>query len=182
MDNSNNYNGMNNEQTDNNTNQNQQQSQINNQGYNQQQTGQYQYNQPNYQSQNFNQQQSQQYQYGGPMYQQPYHNQQDPNNVSGMAIASLVCGIVGILINCCTAWYISLPLAIVGLVMGILTVKNNRGGRTMAIVGIILSSIAALIGIVVLIGCIVVSSNRSLFDQLYNELNRDFRFDLDRYY
>lgn len=189
-------NGINNEQLNDNANQHQPQNQISNQEYSNQQSQQNQYNyqqqtqenqnnnqqqpgqslyyqQPNNQPQNNNQQQ---YQYSGqPQFQQPYNNyKQQPDNNNGMAIGSLVCGIVSILVNCCTAWFISLPTAIAGIILGIMTIKNNKAGRTMAIIGIVLSSIGALIGIIVLIGCSIVSSNRSLFDQFYREFEMEF--------
>jgi hypothetical protein len=192
-------NGINNEQNNENANQYQSQNQMNNQQYNnQQQSGENQYNnqqpqenqynnqqqpgqslynqQPNYQSQNNNQSQNQQYQYSGqPQFRQSYNNyQQQPDNNNGMAIGSLVCGIISILVNCCTAWFISLPTAIAGIILGIMTIKNNKAGRTMAIIGIVLSSIGALIGIIVLIGCAIVSNNRSLFDQFYREFEMEF--------
>lgn len=58
----------------------------------------------------------------------------------GMSIASMVLGIIGFV-----AWCIPLfgfPVTIVGLVLGILGIK--RGGKGMAIAGIIMCSITLL--------------------------------------
>lgn len=63
---------------------------------------------------------------------------------TGLAIASMVLGIVGIL----TAWIlIGLPLALVGLVLGIVSIAKKKGGRGMAIAGIITSALALLFGV-----------------------------------
>lgn len=174
---------FNNEQNNQNVNQYQPQNQMNNQqgqepqNNNQQQSGQpyYDQQQPNYQSQN----NQQQYNYSGqPLYQQSFDMQQEPKNSNGMAIGSLVCGILCVLVNCCAAWFLSLPTAIAGLVLGIISLKNKKAGKAMAIVGIVLSSIGAFFGLITLIGCAVLSSNRSLLDQIMRELE----FELDGFY
>jgi len=187
MENSNN-NGINNEQNKDNVTQSQ--PQINNEGLHQHQA---QWSQYNNQPQDgrrpeYNQQQSQQYYYGGQqMYQQQFYNQQPDNNY-GTAIAALVCGILSILVNCCAAWYISLPVAIAGIILGVVTIKNNKAGRTMAIVGIILSSIAALIGLILLIGCAIIVSNRELMEQYYRQIYKQIYdipwqgYDIERFY
>lgn len=110
-------------------------------------SGQTQYQQPQYGGQTQYQQQPQ---YGGqPQYQQP-------KKKNGMAIASLICGIAGFVINCCTMWYISAPAAIAGIVLGILAIKKpdiEKNEKTMAIVGIVLSGVALLVALLLLIGC-----------------------------
>jgi hypothetical protein len=75
-------------------------------------------------------------------YQQPYAAYQ--NLPSGMAVASMVLGIISLVLFC--VWYISLPCAITGLALGI-TAKGRAdrgvgGGRGMAIAGIVCTSIA----------------------------------------
>lgn len=62
---------------------------------------------------------------------------------SGQSIASLVLGLVGLLAWCLPL--VGFPVTIVGLVMGILGIK--KGGRGMAIAGIVLSSITLLMTI-----------------------------------
>lgn len=59
----------------------------------------------------------------------------------GFSVASLVLGIVGLL-----AWCLPLlgfPITIAGLVLGILGIK--KGGKVMAIIGIVLSAITLLL-------------------------------------
>jgi hypothetical protein len=56
----------------------------------------------------------------------------------GMAIASLVLGIVGLLIS---------PLALIGLILGIIAVSKSREGRRgMAIAGLTLSAVGLAVG------------------------------------
>ncbi len=63
---------------------------------------------------------------------------------SGLAIASMVLGIVGIVACCCCG--VGLPCAIVGLILGIVArARGNRQGFSIA--GIILCSFALLIGV-----------------------------------
>lgn len=93
-----------------------------------------------------------------------------------MAIASLVCGIVSVVLGCC-AWYITLPVAIVGLVLGILCLNKKKDGRTMAIIGIILSAFGVLIGILGIIGTVAILNGG---DSYLNDFYSDFN--LEEYY
>ncbi len=63
----------------------------------------------------------------------------------GMAVASLVLGILSVELFC--LWYLSLPCAVVGLILGILSLKSS--GRGMAIAGLVLSIIAIAIPVVI---------------------------------
>lgn len=65
----------------------------------------------------------------------------------GMAVASLVLGIISVVLFC--VWYLSLPCAVVGLILGILSLKSS--GRGMAIAGLVLSIIALAIAVVMII-------------------------------
>lgn len=186
-------NGQNNE----NQNKFQQQNQMNNQQpqppenqYNNQQPQGYQYNNQQAQDNQFNQQQpqpqnfqynqqqqnnqqQQQYQYSNqPMYQQPVNNQQ-PSGSNGMAIGALICGILSILVNCCSAWFISLPTAIAGIILGIMVIKNNKAGRTMAIVGLVLSSIGAFFGLIVLISCAIFARTGGMYNDIFWQIQRE---------
>ena len=130
-----------------------------------------QYNQnPNgYQQYNQNPYQNNQYQYQ--QYQAPVQNQSN-----GMAVGSLICGILGILLSCCL-WYIAIPLAIAGLVLGILVIKNKKGGKNLAIVGIILSSISIIMGIIIAIMMIAVFTNpefSSMYQQILQEIETTY--------
>lgn len=79
--------------------------------------------------------------YGMPSYGYPNHKQ----GVSdGFAIASMVLGIVAIMI--CAWFYFSLPCAILGLILG--CVYRAKGGKSgMSVAGITCSSIALALGL-----------------------------------
>lgn len=77
---------------------------------------------------------------------------QDTNNTpveekKGISIASLVLGIVSLVLLC--FWYISLPCAIVAIVLGI--IGRKKGGKGMGTTGIVLGAIALVIVVVILI-------------------------------
>lgn len=71
----------------------------------------------------------------------------------GLAIGSMVCGILAFL-GCC-AWYLAGPLAVVAVVLGHIAISRNRanpaanGGKSMAKTGLILGYIALLAAIVI---------------------------------
>lgn len=70
---------------------------------------------------------------------------------TGMAVAAMVCGIVGVVLSLCGWW--TIPLSAVGIVLGVLAFKKaNRGqagGRSMALTGIITGSVGAAIAVIV---------------------------------
>lgn len=73
-----------------------------------------------------------------------YQNTQQPPEKKGFSIASMILGIVGFI-----AWCIPLlgfPVTIVGLILGILGIK--KGGKGMAIAGIIMCAITLVLTIV----------------------------------
>lgn len=68
----------------------------------------------------------------------------------GMAIAAMVLGIVSIVL--CCIWYISVPCAIIGLILGIL--YNKKGEKSgMATAGIVCS----IIGIVLVLAVVILA-------------------------
>lgn len=79
-----------------------------------------------------------------------YPTPMQPQGSNGFSIASMVLGIVSIIFACCF-WPLSFVTGIVGLVLGILSVKQNRAGKGMAIAGIIMCAVAIVLAIVVVI-------------------------------
>lgn len=76
-----------------------------------------------------------------------YNNYGQPNpqpEQKGFSIASLILGICGF-VACCIPLF-GYPVTITGLVLGILGIK--KGGKGMAIAGIITSSIALLLTLI----------------------------------
>lgn len=90
-----------------------------------------------------------------------------PSNNKGMAIASMVLGIVSIVFSCCF-YYISFPCAIIGLILGILSVKKIPDAKGMAIAGIVLSAISLAFAVIALILTIAMSG--SIMDIIMTEL------------
>ena len=102
--------------------------------------------------------------YTSPPYQAPYQQQQPgyippyyPPAVTprqpgdGMAVASLVLGIISVVL--CCVWFFSLPCAIIGLILGIVAKARGTGG--MAVAGLILSVCGLGLSVFLLIGIIL---------------------------
>lgn len=142
--------------------------QQNNQQSNQynQQNDQYnqQYNQPQYNQQQYNQPQYNQQQYNQPNNYNNYNNyapnqyQQPQDNSRGLAIASLVLGIVSFF--CCGS-----VCSIVGIVLGVLSRKKKTTDNGMATAGIVLSIVALAIWAIYFIYVLVVYGS---FSAVYN--------------
>lgn len=83
---------------------------------------------------------------------QPELPQKDPGH--GLAIASLVLGILSILSCCCV--YLAVILGVVGIVLAIISKSKSLAGKmeTMATVGMILS----ILGVVIAVGMIIWSA------------------------
>jgi len=88
-----------------------------------------------------------------PNYQAPQYS----GGGSGLAVASMVLGIISLVLFC--VWYIAIPCAIVGLVLGLIAgAKATRGeasGGGMAKAGIICSIIAIVLAILLVVLAIV---------------------------
>ena len=94
--------------------------------------------------------QAQQYGYQGQPQQYGYQNQQQYESTDqrkGFSITALVMGIVS-LIGFCVG-YVSIPCAILGIIFGFL--GKNKGGKGMAIAGLVTSIITIALWIIVLI-------------------------------
>ncbi len=74
-----------------------------------------------------------------------YYNEVPRKNGEGLAIASMVLGIVSVTICCCIP-VINLIFAIVALVLGIISQKNNPNG--MALAGIITAAFGLIFGVI----------------------------------
>jgi len=98
---------------------------------------------------------------------QPPVSTSGTNSGKGMAIASLVLGILSLCAS--AAWWCGGPISIVGLVLGALGVKSQ--GKGMAIAGIILSAIGLVLLVlfrIIFRGLVLGNSFRQLL------LNRGF--------
>lgn len=63
------------------------------------------------------------------------------NGGSGLAIASMVLGIVALVMSCCF-YFISIPCAVVGVVLGAVSLAGQKPGKGMAIAGIVCSIVS----------------------------------------
>lgn len=74
----------------------------------------------------------------------------EENKSSGLAIASMVLGIVALCLSCCF-YYVSIPCAAVGLILAAVSLKGNKGGKGMAIAGLV-TSIVSIVPTIIAIG------------------------------
>ena len=96
--------------------------------------------------------------------QTQYGYNQPASSGKGMAIASMVLGIISIPAIC--FWIVGLPCAIVGLILGILYNKENEHSP-MATAGIVCSIITIALLVLVLILCIVGAVSLSSLEYSY---------------
>ena len=110
--------------------------------------------------------------YGNQPPNQPYGNQPygsqpyggaPANQPKGLAIASLVLGIIALLSS---LFIVGIVFGIVGLVLGFIATskakKGTGGGRGMAIAGIVLSIIAILISVAVIVAAVFFANSDSV--------------------
>ena len=85
------------------------------------------------------------------------NNTTQPTKSSGLAIASMVLGIVSLVLFCIP--YVCFPAGIVGIILGGVSLGTKKGGRGMAIAGLVCSLIAMAVYIIlVLSGAALLSS------------------------
>ena len=77
----------------------------------------------------------------GEVVTEPINEAEAPKEQTGLSIASLILGIVGLLAWCIPC--LGFVVGITGLILGIIGMK--KGGKTMAIVGIVLSGLTLLL-------------------------------------
>ena len=72
------------------------------------------------------------------------------NESKGLSIASMVLGIVSLVMLC--LWYVSIPCAILAIIFAI--IGRKKGGKGMATAGLVLGIIALVIDVVIVVGLI----------------------------
>lgn len=80
--------------------------------------------------------------------------EQNVNESNGMAIASLVLGILGFLGSCCYGGILGIP----GLILGIIALKKGQS-KGMAIAGIVLSVLSIVISVAIVVIGLAVMGN-----------------------
>ena len=112
--------------------------------------------------------------YYGP--QNPYQNQggyvQPPYGVpqnegsAGMAVASMVLGLLAIILSCCL-YPVAFLLALIGLILGAVAIKKDTPGKGMAIAGLVLSLISIAIAVLFIV-LVASAGSASIFDYIEN--------------
>ena len=68
----------------------------------------------------------------------------------GLAIASMVLGICGVVFGCCFYW-VAFILGVIGLILGAVALAKKTRGRGMAIAGLVLSIVTIAFGVIGLV-------------------------------
>lgn len=68
---------------------------------------------------------------------------------SGLAIASMVLGIVALVLSCCI-YFISIPCAIISVILAAVSIKGGRDGKGMAVAGLVCSIISLVPAVIVM--------------------------------
>ena len=88
--------------------------------------------------------------------------EEQTNGGAGLASASMVRGIVALVLSCCF-YYISIPCAAIGVILAAVALGKHTDGRGMAIAGLVCSIISLIPAIFVMVsGAALLSSLGSL--------------------
>lgn len=85
----------------------------------------------------------------------------------GFAVASMVLGICS-LVFCCCLWFLSIPCAIVGVCLAGMSLRQNRGGKGMAVAGLVTSIVAIAFLVISLIAA--ASMGNTINNSLWSEM------------
>lgn len=83
-------------------------------------------------------------------YQQPYQAPQQPQPSAGLGIASMVTGILSLVLSCCVP-YVPFILALLAVIFGGVSLGKKMGGKGMAIAGLVCGIISLAPAVIVLI-------------------------------
>ncbi len=121
------------------------------------------YSQPDYNQQYGGDPQVNQYDYNPQQY--PTYNDAQPQKNDGKAVASLVLGIVGLVLFCCCAGiYCSIP----GLILGIVSKKSRPQNNGIATAGIVLSAIGVAVLLFYIIYYIAVGFSITNYNDIWD--------------
>lgn len=70
---------------------------------------------------------------------------------SGLAIASMVCGIISLTVSCCIP-YLPFALSLLAVVFGSVSLGKHMGGKGMAIAGLVCGIIGLVSAVIILVG------------------------------
>lgn len=103
---------------------------------------------------------------GGPSYPQ---NNMQPQESKGVSIASMVLGIFSLTFGCCIT-YVGIATAIAGIITGIISLKDKKPGKGMAIAGIIMSSIALVFLVAAIIFVLTSDTYKEMINDIINQV------------
>lgn len=99
-------------------------------------------------------------------------------NKIGLAVASLVLGILSMTLCCMGGW---LP-GLIGLIMAIVSLVKGRGGKGMAIAGLVTSILGILVGIYFLVCMIVGMQSGEFQDAFWDAFQESYYEQTGEYY
>lgn len=96
----------------------------------------------------------------------PQPEQPQNNGGHGLAIASLVLGILSIISCCC--WWLAVILGVVGIVLAVISKSKSSTGKmeTIALVGMILSIVGAVLAVVYVVWAVAYMQTPEYQDML----------------
>lgn len=137
------------------------------------------YNNNNYNDNNYNDNYNNNYNNGGFNNNAPYnmnngYNNQmynQPEKKNSLGIASMVCGIIALLLFCCCE-SLSITLGLAGIILGAVSLKRQESNKGFAIAGIITGSCGLVFAIFLMIVELYMRQT-GIYDQIYNEVLRN---------
>lgn len=100
--------------------------------------------------------------------------QEAPKNKKGLCIASLVLGIVSLVLFC--IWYLSIPCGILAIIFGVLGIKSMNKG--MAVAGLVTGAIGLLVSMIVVISLFMFGFAMGVTDELDTDYKSSYSYDL----
>lgn len=73
------------------------------------------------------------------------------NGGVGFGIASMVLGIIALVTSCCV-YYVSIPCAVLGIILAAVSLGGHKDGKGMAIAGLVCSIVSLIPAIIVIVG------------------------------
>lgn len=79
------------------------------------------------------------------------------NRLNGKAVASLIVSCISV-INCCI-WYLAILCAVIGIVLGVLALRDgNKKQQDLAVAGIVVGGVGLALGVVIAVLTIMIMS------------------------
>lgn len=95
-----------------------------------------------------------------PVVSEPIPATSQYQRTSGLAITSMVLGIVSVIIA--IIWFIALPIGITAIILGIIALLKHRSGRGMSITGVVTGSVSLFVAAVIIFIAILSYTNGML--------------------